>query len=130
MTPVLERDIQAIHRALKAEGEEISVNLSRETAQCLAAVMDAQAKGQEVVMTRGLQEVTTTEAAKLLGMSRPQVGKLMDQGHLPYRLVGTHHRIPASAINAFLDIESKRQHAAMAELVALQNALGLTEQLG
>ena len=127
MTPVLERDARAIHRALETDDEEISVNLSREAAQFLAAVMDAQSQGQEVVMTRGLQEVTTTEAARLLGMSRPQVGKLMDQGRLPYRLVGTHHRIPASAINAFLDIESKRQHAAMAELVALQNELGLTE---
>ena len=127
MTPVLERDARAIHRALETDDDEISVNLSRETAQFLAAVMDAQAQGQEVVVTRGLQEVTTTEAAKLLGMSRPQVAKLMNQGRLPYRLVGTHHRIPASAINAFLDIESKRQHVAMAELVALQNELGLTE---
>ena len=127
MTPVLERDARAIHRALETDDEEISVSLSRETAQFLAAVMDAQAQGQEIVVTRGLQEFTTTEAAKLLGMSRPQVGKLMGQGRLPFRLVGTHHRIPASAINAFLDIESKRQHAAMAELVALQNELDLTE---
>jgi len=127
MTAVLEQDARAIHRALETAGEQISVNVSRETAQFLAAVIDARAQGQEVVVTRGLQEVTTTEAAKLLGMSRPQVGKLMDRGRLPYRLVGTHHRIPASAIDAFLDIESKRQHAAMAELVALQNELGLTE---
>ena len=125
MSPALERDVRAIHCALESEEDEISVNLSRETAQFLAAVIDAQTQGQEVLVTRGLQEVTTSEAAKLLGMSRPQVGKLMDQGRLPYRLVGTHHRIPASAINAFLDIESKRQHAAMAELIALQNELGL-----
>jgi hypothetical protein len=60
-------------------------------------------------------------------MPRPQVRKLLDQGKLPYRLVGTHHRIPVSGINAFLDIERKRQHAAMAGLVALQNELGLLE---
>jgi excisionase family DNA binding protein len=77
----------------------------------------------QVLVSRGLQEVTPAEAAKLLGMSRPQVRKLIDEG----RLVGTHHRIPVAAINAFLDVESKRQHAAMAELVALQNELGLTE---
>ena len=127
MTAVLEADAREIHRALESDDEPISVSLSRETVEFLASVIDARAQGQEVVMTRALQEVTTTEAAKLLGMSRPQVGKLMEQGRLPYRLVGTHHRIPLSAINAFLDIESKRQRAAMAELVALQNALGLTE---
>ena len=101
--------------------------LSRETVKFLASVIDAQAQGQDVVVTRGLRELTTTEAAKVLGMSRPQVSKLMDQGRLPYRLVGTHHRIPVAAVSLFLDIESKRQHAAMAELVALQNKWGLTE---
>ena len=127
MTPVLERDAQTLHRALASADDEVSVSLSRETAEFLASVVDARVRGQEVVVTQGLREVTTTEAARLLGMSRPQVGKLINQGTLPYRLVGTHHRIPINAINAFLDIESKRQHAAMAELVALQNALGLTE---
>ena len=127
MTPVLERDVRALHRALETEDDEVSVSLSRETAEFLVSVMDAQAQGQEVVVTRGLQEVTSSEAAKMLGMSRPQVRKLLDQGKLPFRLVGTHHRIPVAAITAFLDIESKRQHAAMAELVALQNELGLTE---
>ena len=124
---VLERDAEALQRALATTDDEVLVSLSRETAEFLASVIDAQAQGQEVVVTHGFQEVTPTEAAKLLGMSRPQVRKLLDQGKLPYRLVGTHHRIPISAIDAFLDIESKRQHAAMAELVALQNELGLTE---
>jgi hypothetical protein len=60
-------------------------------------------------------------------MSRPQVRKLLDQGKLPFRLVGTRQRIPVAVVRAALDIESKRRRAAMAELVALQNELGLTE---
>jgi len=127
MTPVLEKDASALRRALKREGDQVSVSLSRSTAEMVAQLVEAQASGQEVVVTTGLHEVTTTQAAKMLGMSRPQVTKLLEQGELPYRLVGTHHRIPVSAIRAFLDIESKRMHAAMAELVALQNELGLTE---
>lgn len=127
MSPVLERDATALHRALAEPGDDISVSLSRSTAEMVARLIEAQAAGQEVVVTHGLQEATTTEAARMLGMSRPQVVKLMDQGKLPFRLVGTHHRIPVAAIRAFLDIEAKRQHAAMAELVALQNELGLTE---
>jgi len=127
MTPVLRKDAVALRSALQLEGDQVSVSLSRSTAEMVARFVDAQAAGQEVVVTGGLQEVTTTQAAKMLGMSRPQVAKLLEQGRLPYRLVGTHHRIPVAAIRAFLDIESKRMHAAMAELVALQNELGLTE---
>ncbi|MCL2788773.1 MAG: helix-turn-helix domain-containing protein [Micrococcales bacterium] len=127
MTLVLEQDAKALRRALQARGDRVSVSVSRPTAEILVSVVEAQAAGQRVVVTQGQQEVTTTQAAKMLGMSRPQVGKLLDQGKLPFRLVGTHHRIPVAAIQAFLAIESKRQHAAMAELIALQNELGLTE---
>jgi len=127
VSQVIERDVKALHHALETGGDEVSVSLSRESARFLTNIMDARVQGAEVVVTHGLQEVTPAEAAKILGMSRPQVRKLLDQGRLPYRLVGSHHRIPVSAINAFLDIESKRQHAAMAELIALQNELGLTE---
>jgi len=127
MTAVLESDASALQQALQSEGDHISVSLSRSTAEMVARFVDAQMAGQEVVVTGGLQEVTTTQAARMLGMSRPQVVKLLDQRKLPYRLVGTHHRIPVAAIKAFQDIEAKRMHAAMAELVALQNELGLTE---
>ena len=127
MPPVMNRDAQALHHALETGQDEVSVSLSRETARFLADIMDARIRGQKVVVTHGIAEVTPAEAASMLGMSRPQVRKLLDQGKLPYRLVGTHHRIPVSAVDTFLDIESKRQHAAMTELVALQNELGLTE---
>jgi len=127
MTVLLERDAKTLRHALENGDDEVSVSLSRETIEFLANVVDARAQGQDVVVAQGLNEVTPTQAAKMLGMSRPQVRKLLEQGTLPYRLVGTHHRIPVAGINAFLDIESKRQHAAMAELVALQNELGLTE---
>ncbi len=125
--PILERDALALEQALATPGDNIQVSMSRETAEFVAAIVEAKAQGQAVVVSHGLQEVSPTEAAKLLGMSRPQVHKLLDQGRLPFRLVGTHHRIPVGAITAFLDIESKRQHASMAELVALQNELGLVE---
>ncbi len=38
------------------------------------------------------------EAAHLLGMSRPFVTKLIRDGRLPATMVGTHHRISASAV--------------------------------
>jgi len=53
-----------IHRARETDDEEIPVSLSRRPAQFLAAVIDARAQGQEVVVPRRLQETTTTEAAR------------------------------------------------------------------
>lgn len=124
---MLARDVEAVHRALDAGGDEVQVSLSRETAELLARIVDARARGQQVLLTRGHAEVTPSEAAELLGMSRPQVRKLMDQGVLDFRKVGAHHRIRVSSIRAFLDAERPRRRAALDDLADLQDELGLTK---
>lgn len=101
--------------------------LSRETAELVARVIHAHARGQKIVFTRGDAEVTPNEAGELLGMSRTQVRKLIDQGALDFRKVGAHHRIRVASIESFLDAERSRRRAALAELADVQNELGLTE---
>jgi excisionase family DNA binding protein len=127
MTELLTRDADALHRALDKGGDEIEVSVSRETAEWLARLVDAKARGQEVMLTRGNAEVTPAEAAELLGMSRPQVRKLMDEGKLAFRKVGTHHRVKVASIRAFLEAERIHMGAGMQEFSRLQNELGLLE---
>ncbi len=127
MTDLLIRDAEALHHALAKPGGEVRVALSRETAELVSRLVDARARGEEIVVTTRTAEVTPTEAGVLLGMSRPQVRKLMDRGLLEFRKVGTHHRIRISSIRAFLESERPRRAEALADLAALQNELGLTE---
>jgi excisionase family DNA binding protein len=127
MAPTLTQDAEALERALETGGERVSVSLSRETAEMLARVVVAQVKGQEVVVTHGLQEVSPAEAALMLGMSRPQIRKLMDRGALPYRMVGAHHRIAVEDVQTYLTTERARRKIALARFSALENQLGLTE---
>jgi excisionase family DNA binding protein len=127
MADLLMRDAEALHHALAKPGGEVRVALSRETAELVSRLVDARARGEEIVVTAGTAEVTPTEAAVLLGMSRPQVRKLMDRGLLDFRTVGTHHRIRVSSIRAFLEAERPRRREALAELAVLQNDLGLAE---
>lgn len=126
MTTTLKRDAEALHRALDTAGDEVNVSLSRETVELVIRVVDARARGEQVVVTRGRAEVTPNEAAVMLGMSRPQVRKLIDQGRLDTRMVGSHHRISIESIQAFLDTERARRAAALDDLARLQNELGLT----
>ncbi|MCL2455512.1 MAG: excisionase family DNA-binding protein [Micrococcales bacterium] len=127
MSLALARDAEALHAALEQGGDEVRVSVSRKTAEMMARWVDAQVRGQEVVVTQGRQEVSPTEAALMMGMSRAQIRKLLDDGSLPFRMVGSHHRIRLDAINRWLKIEDARQESAMADLTALQNELGLTE---
>ncbi len=127
MSDLIVQDAEALHRALAGSGSEIQVELSRETAELVSRLLDARVRGEEILVTAGNAEVTPTEAAVLLGMSRPQVRKLMDRGLLDFRMVGTHHRVQVSAIRAFLEAERPRRRQVPAELAAVQNDLDLTE---
>jgi len=127
MSPTLVRDAEALNRALEGDGDEVNVSLSRETAEMLARIVDAQAKGQELIVTHGLQEVSPAEAGLMLGMSRPQVRKLMDDGALPFRMVGAHHRIAVDDIQTWHAAERTRRHESLQKFFELENELGLFE---
>lgn len=127
MTEMLAHDSEVLHKALDRKGKTIEVALSRETIELVVKVVDAHVHGKRVLVMDADEEVTPTEAAPMLGMSRPQVRKLMDAGLLEHRKVGTHHRIKVDSIRAFKEAERARSRAAMADLAALQNELGLTE---
>lgn len=127
MVEAIARDVRAVHRALAGNGEEVRMSLSRQTAELVARVVDAQARGEHVLITRGNAEVTPNQAAELLGVSRPQVRKMMELGTLEFRKVGSHHRISVASIQGFLEAERPRRKRALADLAELQNDLGLTE---
>ncbi|MDD4890374.1 MAG: excisionase family DNA-binding protein, partial [Phycisphaerae bacterium] len=58
-------------------------------------------------------ELTTQQAADLLGVSRPFLIKQMMAGHVPFRKVGTHRRI------MFKDLMGYREHMETRRLQAL-----------
>ena len=122
-----ERDSERLHDALARSGDTIEVALSRETLEFALRMVDARDQGKQVIIVGEDGEVSPSGAALLLGMSRPQVRKLIDRGLLESRKVGTHHRITLESIREFNETEKQRSRAAMADLAALQNELGLTE---
>lgn len=109
MTDILTRDADKLHRALARGGDEVRLTVSRETAEWMSQLVDAKVSGRDVVLTNDRGEVTPTQAGQMLGISRPQVRKLMDDGRLDFRKVGTHHRITVASIQAFLVAERERR---------------------
>jgi excisionase family DNA binding protein len=122
---VLERDVQELERSLKTKSERVNVSLSREAASLTAKMLKAKADGYDVIVPHRLDEVSTTEAALMLGVSRPQIYRLLEKGLVPYRMVGSHRRIPAEALRAWQAAEESRRSAALDRLADLQNELGL-----
>lgn len=70
-------------------------------------------------------EVTTGQAADLLGVSRPTVVALVDAGAIPARRIGTHRRVDTASVLAFRDRRRNERSRVLQDLVDVSDELGL-----
>lgn len=92
----------------------------------MLTLLDAEQTTGAVVVP--IKEIfTTTEAATMLGLSRPTLMKLVESGEVEHAKVGTHHRIPAQAILDFQRARRARRNTAAEALVAFSNEIGLVD---
>ena len=94
-------------------------------AELMKQVLSSLAAGRGVSVNEALEEVTPNEAAEFLNVSRPFVAKLLDEGVLPYRQVGSHRRIPYADLAAYREQERARARKAMHRLTRESEDLGL-----
>lgn len=131
MTDTLMRDSQAIDRALRAapDAAEVQVDLvlPRKVAEAVRELLRVHMGGGEALIVPTHSFFTPTEAAEVLGVSRPTVYKFMDSGRLDFVPVGTHRRIPAEALSRFRIEEGARRDQALDELAAFSNEHGLVD---
>lgn len=128
MSESLADDVHALRAALAESGEDVKVtlNLPRRSAEKVLALLDAERKAGAVVVP--IKELfTTTEAATMLGVSRPTLMKLIDSGEIDHVMAGTHHRIPAQAILTFQRARQVRRQKAAEALAEFSNEIGLVD---
>jgi excisionase family DNA binding protein len=106
-----------------ASGE--TTPLPPQIAVLLRQVLTSLAAGKSVTVAEALEEVTPNEAGEYLNVSRPYVTKLMDEGVLPYRQVGSHRRIPFADLAAYRERERARARKSMKDLTRQSEELGL-----
>lgn len=73
------------------------------------------------------KEMTTTQAAAFLDVSRPFVIKLVQRRELPCRMVGKHRRIPTDALVEYRKKMFQQARNAADEMTKLSQDLGLYE---
>ncbi|HEX6341841.1 helix-turn-helix domain-containing protein [Umezawaea sp.] len=91
-----------------------------ELSEIIARVVHAVARGHAVTVdARSAEfELTTTEAAHLLGVSRPALMREINAGEIPSHEVGPHTRLRAADVLKEQHDRGKRQSAAFEELRA------------
>ncbi len=73
-------------------------------------------------------ELTTQEAADLLGVSRPYLARLLEKGQIAHRKVGTHRRIQAKDLQAYIKQSQEKGQEILDALIQEDQALGLGYQ--
>src|SRR5680860_460106 len=91
----------------------------------LIDVLEAVAEGDTATVVRTPREVTTQQAATVLNVSRPTVVKLIDDGVLPSRKVGSHRRITLADLLAYRDDMLARRRAVLDQMSRDAEELGL-----
>lgn len=84
----------------------------------LLQILGHLANGDAVTVVPMHAEVTAQEAAELLGVSRPFVVRMIEEGKIACRLVGTHRRIPLADLLAFKEANKAERRKIAADLTA------------
>jgi excisionase family DNA binding protein len=91
----------------------------------LASILTEMAKGNPVTIVPTHSELTTQQAADLLHVSRPYLIKLLEEGKIPFRLVGQHRRVRLDELMAYKRRDGEARRRIADELTADAQELGM-----
>ena len=101
-----------------------SVSLTPRLSALLVQVIERTAEGGATQIQMLPDELTTTVAAEMLGLSRPTLMRLVDAKELPSKKVGTHTRLRTADVIEFKKIRAAARRQAFDDLRALEDELG------
>ncbi len=108
---------------VQLDGHELI--LPRSALSLLRDLLTELAAGNAVTVVPTHAQLTTQEAANLLGVSRPHLIKLLESGELEYHMVGKHRRISFPDLTAYKQVRDSRSRDALDELTREAQELGL-----
>lgn len=112
-------------RLLMEEPTERQIVLPREVARLLADMLAELANGNAVSVVPLQAELTTQQAADLLGVSRPFLIGILERGEIAHRMVGNRRRVPVADLLRYQEEQNERSRQAVSALTREAEELGL-----
>jgi excisionase family DNA binding protein len=119
------RKRKSVRIQVEDNGNKESIELPMSAVRALADVLRQMAQGNAVTLLSSEAELTTQQAAGLLNVSRPFLVRLLDEGQIPSRKVGTHRRVRSRDVLAWKQRTDRARLRALAELQAQAQELDM-----
>lgn len=109
----------------KPRGEEVArIDVPPATLRLLAQILALMARQQTFTLCPELSELTTKQAAEVLGVSRPFLIGLLERGEIPHRKVGRHRRIFSKDVLSYKETMRAGRKQALDDLVKASEDAG------
>ena len=120
----LVKDFPLKVRVTDSDSED-AVELPAPVGEVLLQILDDMAAGRAVAVLSRDAELTTQQAADLLNVSRPFLVKLLEDGTIPCRKVGTHRRVALEDLRRYKNATDTARREVLDELSADAQELGM-----
>jgi excisionase family DNA binding protein len=111
--------------AKKADGSQLAkLEVPPKTLRLLSEILALMAKQQTFTLYPEASELTTKQAAEVLGVSRPFLIGLLEKGVIPHRKVGRHRRVLTKDVLAHKQTMHHDRKKALDELVKASEDVG------
>jgi excisionase family DNA binding protein len=108
---------------LGPDGEQVP--LPEEVYRVMVEVVATMREGKVITLVPRTQRLTTQEAADFLGISRPTLVKLLEDGKIPYDQPGRHRRILFTDLLAYTERQRVDRRAALDQMTEDADEAGL-----
>jgi excisionase family DNA binding protein len=111
----------------RESGQAVEVTVPTAALRLLVKALASLSEGHSVTLLALDADLSTQQAADLLGVSRPYFVKLLEEGRLPFRKVGAQRRVRLEALRRYVASYQQEASAALGEMSADAQRAGLYE---
>jgi excisionase family DNA binding protein len=119
LSPLLRKKaLKTVRVRANGDGPEAMISVPKDAFELFLEILGHMANGNTVTIVPIHAELTTQQAADLLNVSRPHLISLIQEGKIPFRLVGTHRRIKFGDLLEYKRKDDARRKGIADELAA------------
>jgi excisionase family DNA binding protein len=132
-----EKQVSELHKLLQkagsarlvGKGGEPTIELPDAIYGMLLQILSLMRDGKAVSIVPVTQELTTQQAAELLGVSRPFLVKQLETGNIRFHNAGTHRRVYLKDLLEYKQHRDEDRHAALDRMAREAEEAGLYDKV-